>query len=165
MRKSASDFSTVGENKNKTNKLHLATCYLNRSQLQFCFFFFRFLFCQVLELQMDTSIYLYRSGSHWAGEKEPGRQTFIRKANPGANTSWLYRESSYGPLSPLSWSPTCSLWRWCCTLWRWCCTEHKRNPWRGGPKTRKWQRRHKLNSHREEWCCGGLPDPRTCSLV
>lgn len=44
MRKSASDFSTVGENKNKTNKLHLATCYLNRSQLQFCFFFFVFCF-------------------------------------------------------------------------------------------------------------------------
>lgn len=77
MRKSASDFSTVGENKNKTNKLHLATCYLNRSQLQFCFFF-RFLFCQVLELQMDTSIYLYRSGSHWAGEKEPGRHSLGR---------------------------------------------------------------------------------------
>lgn len=72
MRKSASDFSPVGENKNKTNKLHLATCYLNQSQLQF-FFLFRFLFCQVLELQMDTSVYLYCSGSHWAGEKEPGR--------------------------------------------------------------------------------------------
>lgn len=27
--------SVVRENKNKTNKLHLATCYLNRSQLQF----------------------------------------------------------------------------------------------------------------------------------
>lgn len=40
MRKSASDFSTVRENTNKTNKLHLATCYLNPSQLQFLFSFF-----------------------------------------------------------------------------------------------------------------------------
>lgn len=68
MRKSASDLSTVGENKNKMDKLHLATCHLNRSQLQFHLF---------------VTWWSYKwtppspccSGSDLAGDQETDRQT------------------------------------------------------------------------------------------
>lgn len=79
----------LGKTKIKTNKLHLATCYQHQSQLQGFFFFF---FCQVLELQGDTTMCVwYCSGSDLAGGKE-ARQESVTKAVPDVNASWLYRE-------------------------------------------------------------------------
>lgn len=97
MRKSANDFSTTGENKNKTNKLHLATCYLNHSQLQFHLFFFFFVKCW--SYRWTRLSICIAQGQTWLGKG--ARQIPVRKAIPGANASWLYRKMVTGWCFPL----------------------------------------------------------------
>lgn len=94
MRKSANDFSTTGENKNKTNKLHLATCYLNHSQLQFLLFLLFFLFLSSVGVT-GGHVYLsvlLRVRLGW--EKEPGRyllgRPFQVQMPPGSTGKWLW---------------------------------------------------------------------------
>lgn len=91
MRKSANDFSTTGENKNKTNKLYLATCYLNHSQLQFHLFFFFFLSSVGVTGGHVYLSVLLRVRLGW--EKEPGRyllgRPFQVQMPPGPTGKWL----------------------------------------------------------------------------
>lgn len=58
---------------------------------------------------MDTSI-----GGGGGGREGGRRQLCVRKATLGANASWPYRENRHGPVSPLSWLPTCLQCRGCC---------------------------------------------------
>lgn len=88
MRKSASDFSTVGENEKKNEQVtHLAACSLNQSQLRFC------------------SLSRVGVGRTWLGlgvvGKEPGRDP-VKKPIRGADALGLYRVNSDDRGSALS---------------------------------------------------------------
>ena len=84
----------LGKTKIKINKLHLAPCYLNQSQLQFCF----------LPSAGVTSGCLYLSVSLRVrlGWGKRAKEVSVRKAIPGANASWLYGLNSLGLGFPLS---------------------------------------------------------------
>lgn len=98
----------LAKTKLKTNKLHLATCYLNQSQLRFYFF---------------VKCWSYKghhcSGSDLAGKRGPGRNQ-LRRPFPGVNASWLCRVNIPSLVFSLNWWLTRSLWRCCCN-------EHKQH--------------------------------------
>lgn len=131
----------LGKTKLKTNKLHLGTCSLNQSQLQFHFLSN----VGIISGHCSMCLVLLRFR---LGREKGARQKSVKKAFPGVNASWLCRVNIHSLVFSLNWWLTCSLWRCCCN-------EHKQNSrsenwWGGEALTHNLQRAHSWNSKLEE---------------